>query len=74
MDRTLRAALLAALITFAAIAGLGVFLGFDAVGSVVAGAVLALAGGALIWLAGRRADSFHPVEPDDDRAAPGDDA
>ena len=73
MDRTLRAALLAALLTFAAVAGLGVFLGFDALGSVMAGAILGLAGGALIWLAGRRADSFHSVEVDDDRAAPGDD-
>ncbi len=73
MDRTVRAALLAGLITFAAIAGLGVFLGFDAVGSVVAGALLALAGGGLIWLAGRRAESFHPVDPDDGGVAPGDD-
>ena len=74
MDRTLRAALLAALITFAAVAGLGVFLGFDGGGAVLVGALLGLAGGALIWLAGRRADSFHPLEPDEGRTAPRDDA
>ncbi len=73
MDRTVRAALLAALITFATVAGLGVFLGFDAAGSLVAGALFGLAGGALIWLAGRRADSFHSGDVDDDGAVPGDD-
>jgi hypothetical protein len=65
MDRTLRAVLVAAVIAFAAIAGLGVFLGFDAVGSVLAGLVAALLAGLLLWGASRRAESFHatPVEP-----------
>jgi hypothetical protein len=59
MDRTLRAALLAAFIGFAVIAGLGVFLGFDATGSLVAGAVAGLLFALLIWGAARRADTFH---------------
>jgi hypothetical protein len=68
MDRTGVAVALAAFITFAAVAGLGVFLGFGAGGSLVTGAVLGLLAGTLIWAAARRADSFHdrdipPVEP-----------
>ena len=68
MNRTWGAVLLAAFITFAAIAGLGVFLGFDAAGSLAAGAGLALLAGGLIWGAARRANTFHegeipPVEP-----------
>lgn len=63
MDRTLRAALLAAVLAFAAVAGIGVFLGFDPVGSVVTGLVLAVLAALLIWGAARRADSFHPAEP-----------
>lgn len=60
MDRTLRATLLAAVIGFATVAGLGVFLGFDRAGSLVAGAVTGVLAGALLWGASRRADSFHP--------------
>lgn len=63
MDRTLGAALLAALITFAAIAGFGVFLGFDATGSVVSGLVLGLLAGLLLWGASRRAETFHEPTP-----------
>jgi hypothetical protein len=59
MDRTLRAALVAGLIGFAAVAGLGAFLGFDPVGSVIAGLVVALLGAGLLWGAARRADTFH---------------
>jgi hypothetical protein len=63
MDRTLRAALLAGLIAFAAVAGFGVFLGFDPVGSVVAGLVLAALSGLLLWGAARRAETFHEPTP-----------
>ena len=59
MDRTVRAAVLAAVIGFAVIAGLGVFLGFDTVGSVIAGAVVAVVAALLIWGAARRAETFH---------------
>lgn len=61
MDRTARAALVAALIGFVSVAGLGVFLGFDPVGSVVAGAVVAVLVGLLLLGASRRAESFHPT-------------
>jgi hypothetical protein len=69
VDRTLRAVLLAGFVTFAAIAGGGLFLGFDTVSSLVAGAVSGLIAGALIWGADRRAASFQqdaappPVRP-----------
>lgn len=69
MDRTVRASLLAAIIAFAVVAGLGVFLGFEPFASIVAGAVLGVLSALLIWGAARRADSFHgseavpPVEP-----------
>jgi hypothetical protein len=63
MDRTLRAALLAAFIAFASIAGFGIFLGFDATGSVVAGVGLGVLSGLLIWGAARRADTFHEPTP-----------
>jgi hypothetical protein len=68
VDRTLRAALLAAFIAFAFIAGMGIFLQFEVAASLIAGAVAGLLAGLLIWLASRRADSFHdeprpPVEP-----------
>jgi hypothetical protein len=60
VDRTLRATLLAAFIGFAAVAGLGVFLGFDPAGSLMAGVVAGLLAGLLLWGASRRAESFHP--------------
>jgi hypothetical protein len=68
VDRTLRAALLAAFIAFAFVAGLGLFLTIEAGASVIAGAVAGALAGLLIWAAARRADSFHqdpppPVEP-----------
>ncbi len=68
MDRTLRAALLAAFITFAFLAGIGIFLQFEVAASLVAGAVAGALAGLLIWGAARRADSFHdeprpPIEP-----------
>ena len=59
MNPTTRAVLLAAFVTFAAIAGLGIFLGFDVVGSLVTALALAVLAGALIWGAARRAASFH---------------
>jgi hypothetical protein len=62
MDRTLRAALLAAFIGFATVAGMGVFLGFDLTGSLVAGALVALLAGGLLWGAAQRAETFHPTD------------
>ena len=61
-NRTLRAALLAALIAFAAVAGIGMFLGIDPGVSIVAGVVLAALSGLLLLAAARRADSFHGDE------------
>jgi hypothetical protein len=62
MDRTLRAALLAAFIGFATVAGMGVFLGFDPTGSLVTGVIVALIAGGLLWGAARRAETFHPTD------------
>jgi hypothetical protein len=62
VDRTLRAMLFAGFIGFAAVAGLGIFLGFDPVGSLVAGAIVGLVAAALLWGAARRADTFHPTD------------
>ncbi|MFA9443904.1 hypothetical protein [Egicoccus sp. AB-alg6-2] len=59
MDRTVRAALLAAFIGFATVAGLGMFLGFDASGSLLAGAAVAAIAGLLILAAARRSETFH---------------
>ena len=59
MTPTARAVLLAAFVTFAAIAGLGIFLGFDLVGSLLTALALAVLAGALIWGAARRAETFH---------------
>ena len=75
MDRTLRAALLAGLIGFVAVAGLGAFLvPGAAVAAVVAGLVAGVLAAVLILAAARRADSFeapptavkpsHPGPPD----------
>lgn len=63
MDRTLRAALVAAVIGFATVAGLGVLLGFPAVPSVVAGLVTAALFGGLLLAADRRAGSMTPDDP-----------
>lgn len=63
MDRTVSAALLAGLIAFAAVAGTGVFLGFDATGSLISGAVLGVLAALLLWGASRRAATFHEPTP-----------
>lgn len=87
MDRTLRAALLAAFITFAFLAGIGIFLQFEVAASLIVGAIAGVLAGLLIWLAARRADSFHdeprppiepgfpgpPEHPDEDTTPPGSD-
>ena len=68
MDRTLRATLLAAVIGFATIAGLGVLLTEAVTGSLIAGGVAGLLAGLLLWGASRRAESFHPDrDPPDHR-------
>lgn len=63
MDRTLRAALLAAFIPFAVVAGLGRFLGFDVDASLIAGVIAGALGGLLLWGVARRADTFHAAPP-----------
>jgi hypothetical protein len=62
VSRTIRAALVGAVIGFASVTGLGVFLGFSAPGSVVAGVITGLLAGLLLWGAARRADTFHAVD------------
>lgn len=63
MDRTVRAALVAAVIAFVAVAGLGAFLLPGAVtASVIAGLVAAVLAGGLLLGASRRADSFTGPE------------
>ncbi len=61
--RTLRAAIVADLSTFATIAGLGWFLGFSLVPSLVVGAVAGSLAFLLIVLASRRAETFSPTDP-----------
>ena len=63
MDRTKRAALLAAVIVAGTIGGLGGFLGFPPVGSIITGLVLGVLAGLLLIAAGRRAETFHPTDP-----------
>jgi hypothetical protein len=79
VDRTLRAALLAALLTGGSIAFFGLFLGFDVGGTLVTAAVLAALAALLIWGAARRAETFTgpptpptPGSPDPDDGAPAD--
>jgi hypothetical protein len=83
VDRTLRAALLAALLTGGAVAFFGLFLGFDATGTLVTAAVLAVLAAVLILAAARRADTFaddevtppspgFPGPPDHDDGSPSD--
>jgi hypothetical protein len=62
VDRTVRAAMLAVVIVAATVGGLGVFLGFDATGSIVTGLVLGFLAGLLLWGASRRAETFHPTD------------
>ena len=85
MTPTTRAVLVASFVTFAAIAGLGIFLGFDVTGSLLTGLALAVLAGALIWGAARRAESFYeenagpphrprfPGPPDHEDGTPPDD-
>lgn len=68
MDRTLGAALLAAVITFGAVAGVGVFLGLGSSGSLIAGIVLGLLAGLLLLGASRRAETFHEPTPPSPRS------
>ncbi len=63
--RTLRAAIVADMTTFATITGLGVFLGFAFVPSLLVGAVLGSLAFALLVLASRRSDSFSPTADTD---------
>jgi len=72
MDRTLRAALIAAVAVSGTVAGLGAFLGFPAVPAIVIGVVLGLLAGLLLWGAARRAETFHPTDPNAHLADHGD--
>ncbi len=68
MTRTMRAVLLAGLIGFVTVAGLGVLLVPGAVvASVIAGLVAGLLGAGLLLGASRRADSFQAPSPHDPR-------
>lgn len=60
MDRTLRAALLAALIGLVGIGGMAAFLGVPTTTALVSGLVAGVLFGGLILLAARRADSMAP--------------
>jgi Kef-type K+ transport system membrane component KefB len=58
--RTIRAAIVAFALAFAGFAGIGIFLGFDAMPAVSAGLVLgALSGGMILGVA-RRAEGMAP--------------
>jgi len=73
--RTLRAAIVAMVVAFVAVAGIAVFLGFPGPGSVIAGAVSGVLAGALLLGASRRAASFHPptdLPPTADPTGPAD--
>ena len=59
MDRTLRAALVAALVGFAAIAGFGWMLGFPVGPSAVAGVVAGVVFAGIVLAAARRSADFH---------------
>ena len=64
MDRTVRAALLAALIAGGSVAFFGLFLGFPTTPTLITAVVLAVLSGALLWGAARRADTFEqPGQP-----------
>ncbi len=69
MDRTLRAALLAALIGLVVVGGTAAFLGIPTGTAIVSGLVAAVLFGGLILLAARRADDLAPPgspgSPDD---------
>lgn len=59
MDRTLRAALLAALIGLLGVGGMAAFLGLPAGTSVVGGVVSAVLFGGIVLAAARRAEHFE---------------
>ncbi len=62
MNRTIRAAVLTILVVGLSLAGLGIFLGFPAEGSVGFGVIVGLLSGGLLLAASRRAESFHPTD------------
>ncbi len=62
MDRTVRAAVMAAAIALGSVAGVGIFLGFDPVGALVAGGVVAGVAAWLLLAAARRAETLHGPE------------
>lgn len=59
MNRTMRAAAAATLLTFLVVFGMGVLLGLPASGSAVAGVVLGLALGGILVGAAVRSGNFH---------------
>lgn len=63
MDRTQRAALVAAAIAGGTVAFFGIFLGFDPLGSLVVAGLAALLAAVLIGAAARRAESFAEPTP-----------
>lgn len=65
MDRTLRAALVAALVGFAAVAGFGWMLGFPGGSSLIAGAVVGALFAGIVLAAARRSARFDdPGRPE----------
>lgn len=67
MDRTLRAAFVAALIGLVGIGGIAAFLGVPATTAIISGVVAGVLFGVLILLAARRADTMAPpAGPDPD--------
>ena len=58
--RTLRAAIVAEVIAFASVLGIGLFLGFDLVPTLITAAILGTLAFILIVAAARRAESFEP--------------
>jgi heme A synthase len=60
VDRTLRAALVAALIGLVGVGGVAAFLGVPATAALVSGLVAAVLFGGLLLLAARRADTMAP--------------
>lgn len=63
MGRTTRAAMLAGVVVTITIWGLGVFLGFPGGASVITALVAGTLSALLLLAAGRRAETFHPTDP-----------
>lgn len=63
MSRTYGAALVAAVVVGGSLIGLGLYLGFSAAPTVWFGLVCGLLAGLLLVAASRRADTFHPTDP-----------